>query len=189
MVFQFRSRRVDKRPRKKAQFRRLRIFTQRCDFNGRYPCKRQHPRNVICPLQDEDFLRHLDFYFMGGQWDEDQEPDEVFHERIDDPAPIPKAHCKQVALWFDEDFRALDAYCHWKGSRKRRDETEEDFNARTLGMRPSLCKQFRRAWCRYYIQTHQKRPRPLWMLGLKVWRGKSIEYQRQHGILHERETR
>lgn len=188
MVFRFRSKRVDKRPRKKAHFRKLRFFTLRCDFNGRYPCKRQHPKSFVCPLQDEDFLRHLDFYFMGGLWDEGQEP-EVYHERIDDPAPIPKAHCKQIALWFDEDFRALDAYCAWKGSRKWEGESEEDFNVRVLRMRPSLCRQFRRSWCRYYVQTHQKRPRPLWMHSIKDWFGKSIEFQRKRGILHERETR
>lgn len=130
------------------------------------PCRGQDKRSFLCPIQDGPFTDLLDFYFMGGITDDGP--------GVRDPKAVPKLKCKEIAIWFDSDFVALDAYCAWKVTGD-------------LWMQPGLCREFRRAWCRYYARLTPPEVRPpRWFKGFSRWTGASLEYQRQHGVLINR---
>mgnify|MGYP001193024438 CR=1 FL=1 len=93
---------------------------------------------------------------------------------VRDPKALPGLKCREIAIWFDSDFMALDAYCEWKATG-------------VLRMHPRLCREFRRAWCRYFVRLAPGGRPPKWLRGYSRWAGVSIEYQRRHGVLHERE--
>lgn len=174
---------VDKKPRHRRSYRRLPILLPRCDFNRKYPCKRQHPKTWLCPIQDPGFLGLLDFYFMGGMHDE--------AGGIRDMHAVPQLMCKEIACLFDDDFRALDLYCAWKASRKLEDESSIEFMRRTFHVTPRLCRQFRRAWCRYFVRFKPLEIRaPSWLESYGDWKGMSVGYQQQRGIVKdERQAR
>lgn len=147
----------------------------RCKYNPKYPCKGQSYRRFLCPIEDGHFTGLLDFYFLGGLSEESK--------GVRDPNAIPGLLSLEISSWFD-DSKTLDAYCTWKATEKRRDEDEDRFNKRALRMHPKLCRQFRRAWCRYFVRYGLPGERkPEWMKGWDCWKGQSVEYQRSWGIL------
>jgi hypothetical protein len=90
---------------------------------------------------------------------------------VRDPNALPGLKCIEIACWFDDDFQALDAYCQWKRTGH-------------LQMTRGLCREFRRAWCRYYARHAPLRVKPpKWFKGFSRWLGVGIEYQRKHGVL------
>ena len=140
-------------------------ISMRCRQNPTYACPGQSKKSYLCPIEDGPFVALLDLYFMGGYRDRDDIPSPRT------PDAIPGLKCREIACWFDDDFRALDAYCLWKATGK-------------LEMTPRLCREFRKAWCRYYVRLmplHIKR-RPVWMGGFGKWKGVSVGWSKQWGI-------
>jgi hypothetical protein len=167
---------MQKRP---IRLNRLSVFTSNCQFNPRLRCRGQSPKSFHCPLQDDQFTDLLDFYFMGGKR-EDPLPGIIIPR---DVQAIPQLQCKQIAVWFDSDFHALEQYCTWKCAISGAWETEGDVLRRTLGMTYRLCNEFRRAWCRYYVQTQPLEvQKPRWMRGWEQWRGSSVARAQAHGV-------
>ena len=90
---------------------------------------------------------------------------------VRDMQAVPQLKCKEIACWFDDDFRALDIYCEWK-------------RTGVLEMHPRLCREFRRAWCRYFVRMKPLDVRvPKWLRSNGDWTGVSVEYQRRRGVL------
>lgn len=143
---------------------RLPIFVQ-CPHNSRLACKGQNRKTYLCPIQDAGFTAALDFYFEGGIRNEYGAPIPV------DPNAVHSLKCIEIATWFDNDFRALEAYCTWK-------------HIGFLSMSPRLCREFRDAWCRYFVRMQPLGViKPAWMRGYSKWQCVSIGFQR-HGNNH-----
>lgn len=134
-----------------------------CRYNQRVICKNQHKGVFCCPIQDSRFTALLDFYFEG--------PDRSEARGVRDPRAVQNLKQIEIASWFDDDFSALDVYGQWKVSGK-------------LSMTQTICRQFRRAWARYYtrLQPLGQKP-PNWLKGYTKWRGVSLGYQKKFGVL------
>lgn len=83
---------------------------------------------------------------------------------------VPGLKSKEISLWFDNDFHALEIYCEWK-------------QTGYLRMTYQLCREFRRAWCRYYVRLRPAEVRrPRWMRGWTCWQGASVEWCKNNGV-------
>ena len=150
------------KPRDRRKWNRLGFNTLPCSFNSKMVCSGVTRRTFFCPLHDNLFLDLLDWYFMGGIRDDDTGPLTI--------RGVPGLKSKEVSLWFDSDFHALEVYCIWKVTGQ-------------FQMTYTLCREFRRAWCRYYVRLKPmdvKRPR--WMRGHECWKGTSIEFCKRYGV-------
>lgn len=87
-----------------------------------------------------------------------------------DPQAVPRLKAIEIACWFDSDFAALDAYGQWR-------------RTGLLDMTLSLCQQFRRAWCRYYVRFKPLDvKKPAWLQEQGKWTGISVEWSKTHGV-------
>ena len=141
---------------------RLRFFTHKCTFRRQLSCKNQPKKGpIFCPIQDDGFTRLLDFYFEGGIKENDI-------SGVHDPRAVPRLKCIEIACWFDDDFHALEVYCHWK-------------KTGILRMTSNLCQQFKRAWSRYYVRLKPLNvKRPKWHREDVKWQGISLGWTRNH---------